>query len=70
LAYWRGGGFVKTNTIEMRVSNDEKEAFRKAADISGLTLSAWIRERLRKAAVSELEHAGVPIPFYRVTIGG
>jgi uncharacterized protein (DUF1778 family) len=60
---------VKTNTIEMRVTDDEKEAFRKAAEMSGLTLSAWIRERLRKAAVSELEHAGVPIAFYRVAIG-
>lgn len=61
---------MKTNTIEMRVADDEKEAFKKAADLSGLNLSAWVRERLRKAAVNELEQAGVPIPFYRVAVEG
>jgi uncharacterized protein (DUF1778 family) len=59
---------VKTSTIEIRVSDDEKAAFRQAAELSGLSLSAWIRERLRKAVVGELEHAGMPIPFYRAMI--
>ena len=41
----------------------EKQAFANAARIAGAPLTVWIRERLRKAAVRELEEAGCPIPF-------
>ncbi len=41
----------------------EKEAFRNAARLAGLDLSAWIRERLRLTARHELESAGQPVPF-------
>ena len=53
----------KNQTIELRVSPEEKEGFRDAAEISGISLSAWIRERLRRAAVRELEDASQTIPF-------
>jgi antitoxin component of RelBE/YafQ-DinJ toxin-antitoxin module len=36
--------------IEMRCEPAEKEAFRAAAEASGMGLSAWIRLTLRKAA--------------------
>lgn len=49
--------------LDMRLEELEKEAFSTAADLSGLDLSAWIRERLRKVAKSELEDAGQPVPF-------
>jgi hypothetical protein len=39
------------------------EAFRVAADLAGLALSAWVRERLRLAARRELEEAGKSVPF-------
>ena len=54
---------MKTETIKLRVSVDEKRAFQDAADIAGLPLSAWVRERLRKAARLELEAAGRQIAF-------
>jgi hypothetical protein len=41
----------------------EKEAFEKAAKLSGISLSAWVRERLRRAAIVELREAGLSIPF-------
>ena len=50
----------------LRLTPDEKAAFQEAASISGLSLSAWIRERLRRAATSELERAGRPIAFYQL----
>jgi hypothetical protein len=49
--------------MELRVGPKEKEAFKQAADLAGIPLSAWIRERLRRAARKELEEADKPIPF-------
>jgi hypothetical protein len=60
--YKRG---VKTDLIKIRVSDLEKEGFQEAADLAGLKLSAWARERLRRAAIRELEEASRPIPFIR-----
>ena len=59
------GSRMKTESILVRVAPDEKEAFREAAEIAGLALSAWIRERLRRTAVRELEQSGRPIRFVR-----
>jgi len=47
----------------MRLEPVEKEAFRAAAELAGLDLSAWIRERLRGLARKELEGAGKTVPF-------
>jgi hypothetical protein len=41
----------------------EKQAFKQAADLAGLALSAWVRERLRLAARDELERAGYSVSF-------
>jgi len=49
---------AKAEGIEIRVTATEKQAFREAADIAGLGLSTWVRERLRRAAIKELEEAG------------
>jgi hypothetical protein len=54
---------VRTDSMEIRVEPDEKTAFRDAARIAGLPLSAWARERLRRAAIRELEDAGREIAF-------
>jgi uncharacterized protein (DUF1778 family) len=56
---------MKTQTLQIRLSPDEKEAFEQAAGLSGLALSSWVRERLRNAAIRELESAGVQIPFVK-----
>ncbi len=54
---------IKGIRLDMRLNEAEKEGFRAAAELSGLDLSAWIRERLRQVAWKELEKAGRPIPF-------
>ena len=40
----------KTDSSKFRIQPTEKDAFQQAADLSGIALSAWIRERLRRAA--------------------
>lgn len=59
----KGSGEAKTIRLDMRLNEAEKEGFRAAAELSGLDLSAWIRERLRQVAWKELERAGKPVPF-------
>jgi uncharacterized protein (DUF1778 family) len=54
---------VRSETLEFRLSPSEKTAFQEAADIAGIPLSAWIRERLRRAARKELEESGQKIAF-------
>lgn len=56
---------MKSDRIELRVQPDEKAGFEEAAQMAGLPLSAWARERLRRAAVRELEDASRPVPFIR-----
>lgn len=49
--------------MQLRLSAAEKRAFRDAAEIAGLQLSSWVRERLRRCAKSELQDADKPVPF-------
>ena len=49
--------------IELRVTESEKQAFRDAADRSGIPMATWIRERLRRVAIRELENADLPVAF-------
>lgn len=51
-------GRTKGDWLDIRLETAEKQAFRDAADVAGLDLSAWVRERLRKAAREELEGVG------------
>jgi antitoxin component of RelBE/YafQ-DinJ toxin-antitoxin module len=56
---------IKAIRLDMRIEESEKEGFRAAAELAGLDLSAWIRERLRQVARKELEGAGMAIPFLK-----
>jgi hypothetical protein len=56
---------MKSDLLQLRLLPAEKEAFRKAADLAGIALSAWVRERLRGAARRELTDAGEQVPFHR-----
>jgi predicted HicB family RNase H-like nuclease len=56
---------AKTDSLKFRIQPTEKEAFQLAADLSGIALSAWIRERLRRVATKELEDAGRSVPFLK-----
>jgi len=55
----------RSEWIKLRSSPDEKAGFERAAQIAGLSLSGWIRQRVRAAAVRELEVAGEIAPFVR-----
>lgn len=54
---------MRTDRLEIRLAPGGKEAFQKAAEISGVPLSSWMREMLRRIARQELEDAGEQIPF-------
>ncbi len=49
--------------LQIRLSEDEKTGFQAAADLAGIALSAWVRERLRRAAIEELRGARQDVPF-------
>ena len=51
--------------IELRLSTAEKQAFRDAAERSGIPLATWARERLRRIATRELENAELPVAFLK-----
>jgi predicted HicB family RNase H-like nuclease len=54
---------VKRRYLQVRVDSAEKASFDAAADLAGLALSAWVRERLRLVARTELQAAGQPVAF-------
>jgi hypothetical protein len=56
---------AKPEVLQIRLSTQEKQAFQDSADLSGLPLSSWVRERLRLAAIRDLESAGRQIPFVK-----
>lgn len=60
-------GRAKTAAHLLKMSPDEKEGFTNAAQLAGLTLSAWIRERLRLTAAQELKTAGNDVPWARTS---
>jgi hypothetical protein len=43
--------------------------FQIAADLAGVLLSSWMRERLRREAIRELENAAIPIRLLNITQG-
>ena len=49
----------------IRLTEDEKESFAASADISGITLSAWVRQQLRLAAIQELGRVGRKATFLK-----
>lgn len=53
----------RDQVLQIRLTEDEKRGFQSAANLAGLPLSSWTRERLRLAAIRELESAGKKIPF-------
>lgn len=54
---------AKAQILQLRLTDEEKQGFQAAASLAGLPLSAWVRERLRLAAIRDLESAGQKIPF-------
>jgi predicted HicB family RNase H-like nuclease len=61
----------KTEILQIRISDSEKEGFELAAALAGISLSSWVRERLRLTAIRELEGAGRRVPFVpEISMGG
>lgn len=56
---------LRNEDLLVKLKADEKEAFKDAADLAGVSLSSWVRERLRQVAVRELGAASHPIAFLR-----
>ena len=58
-----GSDRVKAEYLDIRLESAEKRAFKDAADLAGLPLSTWVRERLRSVARKELEDSDLPVAF-------
>jgi hypothetical protein len=54
---------MRTDMFKMRLDSMERKGFEAAARLAGISLSSWARERLRSAAIRELEDRGQPVPF-------
>jgi hypothetical protein len=54
---------MKPQILQIRLSDAEKRGFQTAASLAGISLSSWVRERLRLAAIRDLESAGQKVPF-------
>jgi hypothetical protein len=62
---------AKKTTLQIRLTEAEKAGFEEAAGLAGIGLSSWVRERLRLAAIRDLEGAGRRVPFVaRIPLGG
>lgn len=59
---------LQTEYLDVRVTESEKQAFKDAAELAGVPLSAWVRERLRRIARTELEDADLPVAFVKSRI--
>jgi len=56
---------AKSETLQIRLSTAEKDGFEQAAELAGIPISSWVRERLRLASIRELESAGRRVPFIK-----
>lgn len=56
---------AKVEAIEVRLTASEKETFGDAARLAGISLSSWVRERLRWAAIRELQEAARPVAVFK-----
>jgi uncharacterized protein (DUF1778 family) len=53
----------KDEYLELRLDAAEKQAFKDAAALLGMSVSVWVRDRLRRVARKELEDAERPVAF-------
>lgn len=54
---------MKDKQVLIKLSDEEKISFKKAAELSGMGFSAWARLRMREAAKKELLDAGQKVDF-------
>lgn len=56
---------LQTEYLDVRLSTAEKQAFKAAADLAGMPVSVWVRDRLRAASRKELQDAGRDVEFLK-----
>jgi uncharacterized protein (DUF1778 family) len=54
---------LKADILQIRLTPAEKAGITQAAAVAGISISSWVRERLRLAAIRDLESAGLRVPF-------
>ena len=59
----KGSADMKSESVLLKMELREKQGFMDAAKTAGVPLSVWMRERLRQAAIRELEAAGKRAAF-------
>jgi hypothetical protein len=59
----KGSGATKSESLLLRLEPREKVAFRDAANLAGVPLTVWMRERLRRVAARELQDGGKSVAF-------
>jgi len=59
----KGTSETKSESVLLRMGALEKQSFADAAKLAGVPLAVWMRERLRQAAVRELEAGGKRAAF-------
>lgn len=50
-------------SMQVRMPKSEIESYKDAAKLSGVSVSSWVRDRLRKAARQELQSSGKRVAF-------
>src|SRR6266852_3382734 len=60
---------LQTEYLDVRLVLSEKQAFKAAAELAGMPVSTWVRDRLRAAARRELLESGRPVPFHQSQLG-
>ncbi len=65
-AWRKDAAALKSEKIQFGFDAAERAGITTAAGLAGLSLCAWVRERLRKVAADELRAAGRPVPFLEV----
>lgn len=59
---------TRNRIVQIRLNDEEKEAVEMAAELSGLSLSSWIRMQLRDSATERMTACGRPVPFMEARI--
>ena len=60
---------MKDYSLQVRLTQAERETLKVAAEAAGLTVSAWLRDRLRRTARLELQSSGIKVPFLEAQDG-
>jgi hypothetical protein len=55
----------KSESMKITLGHEEKQTFQKAAKLSGIAVSVWMRDCLLRAPRRKLQDANLAVPFLR-----